>query len=175
MNTQELIEILSKNCYTKSSFQGVYPSDLLPAVVKDFPASFVANVDSSSQPGSHWVAFYFTNNKQGEFFDSYGQSPQTYSSYFKDFLDKNAVDWIYNKKHLQSIFTNVCGHYCIFFLYHRCKNMSMNDIVNFFTSNVKEENDSLVRYFVERNLIHPVVVKRLFNVKVQCCQSLREF
>ena len=82
MNTQELREILSKNAYTKSGFGGVYPSDLLPATLKEFPTSIVANVDSSTKPGSHWVAFYFTNDKKGEFFDSYGLSPQTYSRHF---------------------------------------------------------------------------------------------
>ena len=69
MNTSQLKSILSKNCCTKSSFGGVYPSDLLPKVVQDYPQSFVANVDPKTKPGSHWVAFYFTTEEKGEFFD----------------------------------------------------------------------------------------------------------
>ena len=53
-------------------FQGVYPSDKLPTNVSSYPALFIAIVDASDMPGSHWLAFYFTKDREGEFFDSYG-------------------------------------------------------------------------------------------------------
>ena len=170
MNTLEVKSILSKNCRTKSSFGGVYPSDVLPKTVKEFPQSFVANVDPSTQAGSHWVAFYFTSEQKGEFFDSYGLSPQSYSEHFEEFLNENAVEWTFNSKHLQSLFTDVCGHYCIFYIYHRCNQFAMHDIVKLFNSKIKEENDSLVRYYVESYLVQNDVVKCLSNV--QSCKSL---
>ena len=37
-----------------------------------FPYGFVANTDPSTEPGTHWVAFYFPSRDKGEFFDSYG-------------------------------------------------------------------------------------------------------
>ena len=113
MNTVEVKSILSKLCCTSSSFGGVYSSDRLPKTVQEFPQSFVANVGPSTKPGSHWVAFYFTSNQKGEFFDSYGLSPQNYSPYFENFLKKNSVDWTFNTKHLQSLFTDVCGHLAV--------------------------------------------------------------
>ena len=72
MNSTQLAIILKKDKYTRAVFQGVYPSDKLPTRVSSFPALFIANVDTSDKPGSHWGAFYFTKDKKGEFFDSYG-------------------------------------------------------------------------------------------------------
>ena len=51
MNTSELEEILKKIDCTKNTFGGVYPSDLLHSEVKQYPQSFVANVDTSEKPG----------------------------------------------------------------------------------------------------------------------------
>ena len=75
MNSTQLANIMKKDNYTRAVFQRVYPSDKLPAWVSSFPALFVANVDTSDKPGSHWVAFHFTEDQKGEFFDSYGLPP----------------------------------------------------------------------------------------------------
>ena len=107
MNTSELEEILKKINCTKNTFDGVHPGDLVPLKVKQYPQSFVANVDTSQKPESHWVAFYFTDDQHGEFFDSYGLPSHRYTKYFEDFLNRNAPQWIYNRKHLQSSFTDV--------------------------------------------------------------------
>ena len=69
MNIFELEEVLMKIDCTKNTFGSVYPSDLLP-LLKKYPQSFVANVDTSEKSGTHWMAFYFI--LFGEFFDSYG-------------------------------------------------------------------------------------------------------
>ena len=75
MDTVQLTLILRKDRYTRGVFQGVYPSDKLPTSVLSYQALFIANVDTSDKPGSHWIAFYFTEEKEGEFFDSYGLPP----------------------------------------------------------------------------------------------------
>ena len=73
MYQQQLTSILKKDKFTKTVFQGVYPVDLLPKSVNQFPAAFIANTDESSEDGEHWVAFYFPSKEMGEFFDSYGK------------------------------------------------------------------------------------------------------
>ena len=85
MNTSDLEGTLKKIDCTKKKFGGVYPSDLLPLEVKQYPQPFVANVDTSEKPGTHWVAFYFIDNQHGEFFDSYGLPPHRYTKYFENF------------------------------------------------------------------------------------------
>ena len=67
----QLTLILRKDKYTRGVFQGVYPSDKLPTSILLYPALFIAIVDTSDKPGSHWLAFYFIKEKEGEFFDSY--------------------------------------------------------------------------------------------------------
>ena len=64
--------------------------------MKQYPQSFVANVDTSEKPGTHWVAFYFIDDQHGEFFDSYELPPHRYTKYFEDFLNRNAAQWTYN-------------------------------------------------------------------------------
>ena len=49
MNTSELEEILKKFVCMKNTFGGVYPSNLLPLQVKQYPQCFVANVDTSER------------------------------------------------------------------------------------------------------------------------------
>ena len=90
MDTIQLTLILRKDKFTRGVFQGVYPSDKLPASVSQYPALYIANVDTSDKPGSHWVAFYFTKEQEGEFFDSYGAPPRKYSGTFTTFLNNNS-------------------------------------------------------------------------------------
>ena len=91
MNTLALDKILSSDTFVRDVFGGVFPSDKLPHEVKNYPKAYVANVDKASSPGSHWVAIYFENHKNGEFFDSLGEKPGTYSSSFTSFLDRNCT------------------------------------------------------------------------------------
>ena len=56
-------------------------------------------------------------------------------------------------------FTDVCGDYGIFYIYNRCHNVKMNTIVHMFRSKVKEDNDALVHYFVESELVVREIVK----------------
>ena len=79
MDSVQLTLVFRKDKYTRGVFQGVYPSDKLPTSVSSYPALFIANVDTSDKPGSHWVAFHFTKDQEGEFFDSYGLPPNKYS------------------------------------------------------------------------------------------------
>ena len=94
MDTIQLIVILRKDKFTRGVFQGVYPSDKLPASVSQNPALYIANVDTSDKPGSHLVAFNFTKEQEGEFFDSYGAPPSKYSGAFTTSLNKNSNHWV---------------------------------------------------------------------------------
>ena len=103
--------------FTKKIFGGVFAADEVPQIIDTFPYGFVANTDPSTEPGTHWVAFYFPSREKGEFFDSYGHSPEHYG--FKSY---NIEIW--NQHKLQSSWSNVCGHYCIFYLYHKSRGIA---------------------------------------------------
>ena len=119
--------------------------------------------DPSTEPGTLWVAFYFPSREKGEFFDSYGNPPEHYG--FKSY---NIETW--NQHKLQSSWSNVCGHYCIFYLYHKSRGYSMSKIVNLFTNNTNKNDCSVACY-----------VKEHFNIVIdnqpicglnQCCKAL---
>ena len=62
-------------------FLGVFAFDLIPLASlmssDSFPRCCIINTDPIGKPGQHWVAFYRENSGL-EFFDSYGNSPETY-------------------------------------------------------------------------------------------------
>ena len=135
MDTVQLTLVLRKDRYMRSVFQGVYPSDKLRTNVLSYPALFIANVDTSDKPGTRWVAFYFTKEREGEFFDSYALPLSNYTGTFSSFLNNNSNSWKFNSKTLQSTDSKVCGHYCLYFALFRSRQVSMSTIVNRFSSN----------------------------------------
>lgn len=61
-------------------FQGVFPSDQLPT----FPittqlAAYIVNMDTTGQPGHHWLALW-TRDQHCKLFDSYGLPLKTYQA-----------------------------------------------------------------------------------------------
>lgn len=70
----------------------------------------IVNLDESSGPGTHWVA-YRKNGANIEYFDSFGnlKPPQELVKY----LGKNIK---YNHKRYQQFNTFICGHLCLKFL-----------------------------------------------------------
>ena len=87
-----------------------------------------------------------------EWFDSYGTPPppEFYGPAFTEFLNKHCDLWELNDRKLQSDWSNVCRHYCIFYLSHRACGQSMKKIVQLF-GNDTVLNDSKVLWFVETN------------------------
>ena len=79
-------KILLSNKVTKDSFIGVFSSDTLPSYAQT--GYYVVNLDTSQQPGSHWIAIKISKSKcKNEYFDSYGLGPPTVR--FKRFMKYN--------------------------------------------------------------------------------------
>ena len=147
MKTFQSEQVLTKDPFTKGIFAGVYAFDQLSSIeISKYPKS-VVNTDHMELPGAHWIAIYFDEQMKGEFFDSYGKHPTHENKHFLDFMNRNAVEWEHNKTQLESAFSTVCGQYCLYFLYHRCRKRSMSSIVNSFV-NDKLRNDQLVYDFI---------------------------
>jgi hypothetical protein len=122
MNTNEIEAILSEGLRgTNSKFLGVFASDCLPSHIHSYPSCLVANTDPHNLPGTHWVAFYFISPRQLEFFDSFGMHPSIYGFNLEAKVH-------YNEHQIQSFTSDVCGHYCIFFLYQRARSLDLVSI-----------------------------------------------
>lgn len=124
MNSNQIMQCLTREKFTRDSFRGVFPRDLLAKrghVLKNKNNSFVCNTANQNNSGEHWIAMYFDCEGKGEYFDSYGFAP---NSDFAEFLDVNSQEWTFNTTPLQSPLTTVCGQYCIFWLI--CKGKAYN-------------------------------------------------
>lgn len=75
---------IEKIMKTVKYFRGVFSSDLLPNKMKN-KESGIINLQTSLEPGSHWICYYNnTDNKYVEYFDSYGlPSSEKIKSYLK--------------------------------------------------------------------------------------------
>jgi hypothetical protein len=149
MNTIQIAHILQKDPYTQDVFAGVYAVDRLPSTVRTYPRAYVCNTDPQDQEGEHWVAIYLDQYGHGEYFDAYGLPPL--HTPFTNFLNKHAVAWRHNDQRLQGLTSKVCGHYCVFYILHRCRGFPMDTILHMFDSNF-QDNDVLV---------HDVIVQHL--------------
>lgn len=70
--TTDELEMVCKK-YLGDRFIGVFPKDHVnPSMLKN-GHSFIANLDDSNMPGTHWVALYTENNKS-LIYDSFGRS-----------------------------------------------------------------------------------------------------
>jgi hypothetical protein len=122
MNSQEINRILRNIC--GETFIGVYAKDQLPPITAR-PALLIANTDPAHQPGTHWIAMYFSTDGTGELFDPLALPIDTN---FKNFMDKYCRHWITNKHQIQSVVSRFCGHHCIVYCMFRYKHFDLNAI-----------------------------------------------
>jgi len=128
------------------NFLGTFAKDQVPSnsSLTRFPCCFISNTDNSNQPGEHWVAFWFDSKDSSEFFDSYGYQP----SIFGFILLCNH----FNRTCIQSLHSNVCGQYCLFYLFWKSRGKSLSLIVHCFDPKSPGWNDSQVRKYVRKAL-----------------------
>jgi hypothetical protein len=106
----------------------------------------VINLDKSNKEGSHWVSVFAPNAKCVYYFDSMGNGP---SDTIKTILKNKFKKIIYNNVMLQSLFSSVCGHYCIYYIY--MMSLNSNNFINII-KNLKNviDPDYYVKLFVEK-------------------------
>lgn len=143
MNTIEI----NKQMQFEKYFKGTFPKNLLPIKKYKKPICFIINTDPSHKRGQHWVALYIDDN-EAEYLDSYGI--KTICCEIQKLLRKNKIKQLkYNKYHLQSITSDVCGAYCILYLKMRCNSFSFKNFLKLFSSN-HTKNDLIVKNIIQK-------------------------
>ena len=139
MNTSQLRRILLADYMTSECFQGVFPMNSIPNMK---PGCYIINTHDDDQPGEHWLAVY---NDHGhiEYFDSFGRPPL--DSRLDSFLGDN---YKYNTTELQQLFSNACGFYCVYYLFHRVRGFTMEEII---TVLKRSDGDYIAKDFVVRH------------------------
>ena len=146
MNTQEINLILSRGV-TAKLFRGTFPSDM---DFEDFktPYCCITNTDSHNGKGSHWNAWFVTKDLI-YFFDSFGRRPTdgTFPPCYRNFVKNRKYS--YNPRIVQGLFSDTCGHFCIYVLYFKCCNYDWKNIMSSFSDD-SDVNDLKVKKFVDR-------------------------
>jgi hypothetical protein len=138
LSSIDIIKKIQSDEYGRKYFLGVFPSDLIPTHVK-YPCGFIVNTDTSSGPGKHWVAFYYNASGEATFFDSFGFPPVYYG--FEDYLEKSSTKWQYNKVKVQHLLSSTCGYYTVFFILLMSRDLDLNEVISFFSSDKFLLND----------------------------------
>ncbi len=87
-----------------------------------------------------------------EIFDSFGRRPEDYDERFNHFLSPEYERIIHNHKVVQDYESDLCGAYCIYYLFHRCRGYKMGAIIAHFPTNTKL-NDVIVSDFMDKMVI----------------------
>lgn len=161
MNTKDIWQALTANEVTEKYFDGVFPVNKLKNITTK-PRLVICNTDPSNKPGEHWVLFFFNKDNSVDFYDSLGKSLISYNSDFLSFVNKFSSSYHESKVRTQPKNTALCGYYCLYFAYKRCKGKKMETIIEDMKSSLHVVN------FVNR------IFKfcKLTNNKFQTCQNL---
>jgi hypothetical protein len=128
--------------------------DKLPYTRKD--GCFIVNmqddldVNGNENPGTHWTCFLI-DKKQACYFDAFGCVPPRQ---VQEFL-KPYKPFPYNTKEIQNITSEVCGYYCLYFLYwmtHHRNIKSMKEKLQLFTNQFSDDvrkNETLLKKYLK--------------------------
>jgi hypothetical protein len=132
----------------------VFSKDQLPYRRK--PGGYIINLqdemnaENEYNNGTHWCAFYIKGN-QACYFDSFGIiCPRQVQEFCK------GLTLVYNTKDIQNITSEVCGWYCLFFLFwfeRQNKINSFADRLNIFCnlfSDDSRKNESLLKKYFSK-------------------------
>ncbi len=146
MDTFELRYLLIR--LVKGIKIGVCASDQLD-LVKENDFAVISNIQNSNEEGLHWVCFYKTRDmKFVEFFDSIGNDVASYGESFVKFINKFPGVRQCSIQ-FQSNTSDVCGKYCLWFLFNRRKGISYEKILQLLSKD-KTQNDNMIRRFMEK-------------------------
>ena len=138
--------------YNIPDFLGCFSQDLLQSlVIKSLPASLIVNLDTSSRPGSHWLAIII-RKRTLEIFDPFGFNfkkwPLVSPHILFNFLHKFALRRrVYISRDIQPQSSSLCGFYCILFLYCRLSHTFTDCTKDFSVTNLNINDDILVDSF----------------------------
>ena len=153
MNTEQLLEILNKDLFTSQFPRGVSSRDEFIerfTAMQTFPTSIhIFNTHYSYQPGEHWILLIKHNNEIN-YFDSFGRSPHFFPDIYqlvRKYEDKKCLHW--NEKRVQTVFSTVCGDYCLLYALLWARGWERNNIMKIFLIERNgESRDHAVRRFL---------------------------
>jgi hypothetical protein len=100
------------------NFKGCFYKDKLKLIQPN--SSYIINLNSEMDEkgnvnkGSHWTCLITNDMKQAIYFDSYGEKEP---NEIRNLLKCNQYKIGYTSKNIQSLMSNLCGFFCLSFIY----------------------------------------------------------
>lgn len=161
LTTFQLYDYVFQDSILKDCFLGIFAQDQLPANALDFdfkaldynaklrPACLIANLDPSNQPGSHWTCVFVNEQDECTYFDSFGLPP--IDEPLEELCEQLDSKYAFNNKKLQHFSSSTCGLYVIYTLKCLARKISLNSIVEDFSSNKMQNDKTIVEKINELN------------------------
>ena len=138
------------NSYTGliDGFLGAFPCDRIPTVgskIKKY--SIIVNLDTSQEPGSHWIAI-LVKNKSVYYYDPLGLKHD--NRYINIFMNRFTNQY-YNRQQIQPKLSEYCGLYCLAIIIHtNGDNSSINSFNSMFCITIPmiQYNDNIVVEYI---------------------------
>lgn len=151
MNTNELRCMLSKDKKTRQQLVDVFALDQFKNFVSAHSllnGIYVINDQNSYRNGNHWFLVHVDENNVN-FVDSFAKSPNYYNVE-KELCTTNkslkTIQW-----QIQSIFSDVCGGYVVYFSTQLCRNNILKSIVKKFSKFDLVKNDQMIKHFIVKH------------------------
>lgn len=123
-------------------FRGVISRDHISFIER--PGYYIANLNDSTQPGSHWVVIHVKKDII-EYFDSFGLNAPEEVMYLSE---KMKVNYLFNSTQYQDLKSVLCGYYCVYFVNESRKGRSYYEVIKPFSHTDTQFNERLiVEYF----------------------------
>ena len=131
LSSEEISKILSTCPVTKKLFKGILARGLTSVALKNFetPVGFIINTDYYYNKGTHWIGIIYFSHKN-IYFDLLGLPSSAYD--FEDLTEKNESILVQNTRTLQSLDSNACGYFAIYFFYFIALGFDLEDILEDF-------------------------------------------
>ena len=129
---------------TRNAFHNVVSVDALPDFVSHYPIFLVVNTQSHNLPGEHWIAAFIDKHKRGEIFDSLALPP---SILLSRWMNRFTRSWRMNMLSFQHPLSGTCGGYVIYYILHRLKVSSLDDIARKLSRKLYENDDRIVSFY----------------------------
>ena len=129
-------------------WNGAQPANFILQFSFQGPKFIILNTDESDGRGLHWVAVYVPYSGPLEFFDSLGESPESYRGYFRDWLISGGRGYMRNEYRYQDRGTGTCGEFCLYYGIKRLRGETMHEIVQTLKPQNLHFNELLVSDFV---------------------------
>lgn len=149
MNTNKLRYVMTRDSRIREKLIDVFALDQFKEFVKKnklVEGLYVCNDQIMKMTGNHWFIIYVEKNLVN-FIDSFAKDP-SYCNVKNEINMKTEILKV--PFQLQSIFSDVCGEFAIYFAFHLCRKKPLNEILMKFSKTNHKINDECVRKFVHK-------------------------